>query len=338
MLNNKIYVNGTAIGKGERPYIIAEVGSNFDQSLDKAKKLIDVAVAAGASAVKFQLFRADILYPKKDGHYEAFKAVELNPDWVGTLSDHAGAQKIDFIASPFDRESVDVLESVSVPAYKVASSETTNLPLLGYIASKKKPIFISTGMCEMVDVEEAIKLCVDFENLDISILQCGAMYPLPTKHANLNVIKTFMSRYECPVGFSDHTLDELSAIVAVGIGANVFEKHFTMSKNDKGPDHFYALEPDGLRRYIESIHLAYEALGNREKKFLPDERMYGRREGLYAARDILEGSIVLDSDITVARPALGIRARSISGILGLKIQGNVKKGDPIMWSNFNLKD
>lgn len=331
MLKNELKIAGTPVGGSASPYIIAEVGSNFDQNLDKARKLIDVAAAAGANAVKFQLFRADFLYPNGGELYDIFKSIELDPDWVFQLDQHARDQGVQFMASAFDLKSVDVLEFVKTPAHKVASSETTNLGFLHKLASTGKPVIISTGMCDMIDVEEAVNVCLGAGNDQIVLLQCGAMYPLPNELVNLRVIQSLAQRFNCPVGFSDHTLGQIAAITAVGLGAKVFEKHFTLDKKGSGPDHFYAMEPDELKSYVDAIREAHEALGSGEKQMLPKEKELGRREGLYLARNMAKGETVTAADIVAKRPSVGLRARYASAVVGATLTQAADMDQPLNW-------
>lgn len=336
MLTNQLNIGGTLVGGTAAPYVIAEVGSNFDQNLDKARKLIDVAREAGANAVKFQLFRADALYPNRDGLYHTFKSIELNTEWVPVLDKHARDQGLHFMASAFDMGSVDVLEAVQTPAHKVASSETTNIGFLHKLAATGKPIIISTGMCDMVDVLEAVNTCLGAGNNQVALLQCGAMYPLPNDLVNLRVIQSLAHSFKCPVGFSDHTLGHVAAITAVGLGSNVFEKHFTLDKNSAGPDHFYALEPDELKSYISAIREAHEALGSSEKHMLLKEREVGRREGLYLARNMAKGEIIAAADIVLKRPALGLRARYANAVIGAALDHDMEKDQPLSWDVLNF--
>ncbi len=332
MLKNELNIDGTLVGGSAGPYVIAEVGSNFDKNLDKARKLIDVAKEAGANAVKFQLFRADVLYPNRDGLYDIFKSIELDAEWVPVLDKHSREQGLHFMASAFDMGSVDVLEAVRVPSHKVASSEATNLGFLHKLASTGKPMIISTGMCDMVDVEEAVNTCLGAGNSQVVLLQCGAMYPLPNELVNLRVIQSLARRFNCPVGFSDHTLGQVAAITAVGLGATVFEKHYTLDKKGAGPDHFYALDPDELKSYISAIREAHEALGSGEKQMLPKERELGRREGLYLARNIAKGETITAADIVIKRPAVGLRARYASAVVGATLAQAVEKDQPLDWN------
>ena len=331
MLQNEFTIAGHPVGGQSSPFVVAEAGSNFNQSIDTARRLIDVAAEAGANAVKFQLFRANLLYPNGGELHEIFKSIELNPDWVPILDQHAKERGIQFLASAFDKSSVDVLEVLNTPAHKIASSETTNLAFLHYVASKGKPMIISTGMCDMIDVEEAVNVCLGTGNQKITLLQCGAMYPLPPALTNLRVITTFKDRFCCPVGFSDHTLGHAAATAAIGLGATVFEKHFTLDRDAQGPDHFYALEPRELKSYVDVLNEVHQALGSSIKEMLPKERELGRREGLYAARDLFAGEVLTVADISIRRPAVGLRARYALSLVGASIKRGIKKDEPITW-------
>lgn len=336
MLKNELKIAGTTIGGNASPYIIAEVGSNFDKNIDKAKRLIDVSREAGANAVKFQLFSADVLYPNRDGLYDVFKSIELDAEWVPLLNKHANDQGLHFMASAFDLGSVSVLEAINTPVHKVASSEITNLGFLNRLAAIGKPMIISTGMCDMVDVEEAVNVCLGAGNDQVILLQCGAMYPLPNELVNLRVILSLAQRFNCPVGFSDHTLGQVAAVTAVGLGATVFEKHFTLDKKGIGPDHFYALEPNELKSYVAAIHEAHEALGSGEKQMLPKEKELGRREGLYMNRNMAKGEIITAADILIKRPAVGLRARYASVVVGATLTESLEKDQPLTWNVLNF--
>jgi len=333
MLQSSFSISGKAVGGQMAPYVIAEAGSNFNQSLDTAFRMIDAAADSGADAVKFQLFRADQLYPNGGEMHEIFKSIELNSEWVPKLDQHARARGIHFLASAFDKASVDVLESIDTVAHKIASSETANLAFLHYVASKGRPMIISTGMCDMVDVEEAVNICVGSGNDRIILLQCGAMYPLPVEMTNLRVISAFLGRFACPAGFSDHTLGQTAATVAIGLGATVFEKHFTLDRSAKGPDHFYSLEPNELTNYVTALREGFHALGGGMKEMLIEERELGRREGLYAAKNLHAGERLKIDDICIRRPAIGLRARYASSIAGASLNKDLQKDDPITWDS-----
>lgn len=331
MLLNEFQIAGRTAGAQASPYVIAEAGSNFNQDLDTARRLIDVAADSGADAVKFQLFSAAALYPGGGELHDIFKSVELDPAWISKLAQHAKDRGIAFLASAFDMGSFDALEAQGVPAHKIASSETTNLAFLHYAASKGRPLIISTGMCDMIDVEEAVNVCLGAGNRQVALLQCGAMYPLPPDLANLRVIVSLAARFGCPVGFSDHTLGHAAAFAAVGLGATVFEKHFTLDRASKGPDHFYALEPVELKNYVSGIRESHSALGSPVKEMLPKEKELGRREGLYAARDLDAGEKIGPSDVASRRPAVGLRARYAATVIGARMAKSLAKDQPLTW-------
>jgi len=337
MLTQEVEIAGIKVGLGFRPYVIAEIGSNFDQNLDQARRLIDAAADAKVQAVKFQLFQADLLYPSGGEMHSIFKAIELKKDWVPLLASHAEERGVHFLASAFDLDSVAALEDVGVLAHKIASSEIVNLPFVHRLASTGKPLFISTGMCDMVDIEEAVNICREAGNTKIILMQCGAVYPLPPEQAHVRVLPGWIERFCCPVGFSDHTLGRAAALVAVGVGARVFEKHCTLNRRGKGPDHFYAMEPKELKEYGELLQEAYQALGSPDKEMLPKERELGRREGVYAARDLAPGEVIRAEDVCIRRPALGIRARYLSSVVGAQVDRGIQKDQPLFWGGITYK-
>lgn len=336
MLNKEIDFNGRLVSATQRPYVVAEIGSNFDQSLDQAKRLIDVAAKAGADAAKFQLFRAELMYPPGTEAYDVFKSIELNPEWVPELRAHAEDQKLAFAASPFDLQSLAVLEDAGAHFHKIASSEATNFPLLEAVAGTGKPMLLSTGMCDMIDVTEAVNICVANGNSDVILLQCAAEYPMPPEHANLAVLDVFRSQFGGLAGFSDHTLESAVPIAAVARGAVVIEKHITLDKQGAGPDHFYAMEPTQFSSLVKQLMDAWDSVGNGHKTLSIAERETGRREGLYAARDIAEGEIISAEDVEVKRPALSLRARYRDLVIGARASRTIKAGEALAWSDVRL--
>lgn len=332
----QIVLGNTKISASDLPYVIAEAGSNFNQNLSRAFDLIDAASEAGANCVKFQLFRADKLYPNGGDTYELFKSIELNPDWVPKLAEHSKQQGLDFTCSCFDDASFYVLEEVGVNFHKIASSETTNLQLLYKIARSGKPALISTGMCDWVDIQEAVNVFQHNENEQFALLQCSALYPLEIGDSNVGVIRNFMSRYNCVVGFSDHTTGNSAALAAVGLGGRVFEKHFTLDKTDEGPDHFYAMEPSELKNYILAIKEVFTAIGNGDKRLHKEERENGRRDGLYFSKNLDIGHKIQIGDLKVQRPSPGLRSRYSELAIGLQLRNKVKTDQPVFLSDLEF--
>jgi len=315
-------------------YIIAEAGSNFDGQLSQAKELIDVAVKAKVDAVKFQMFQAKILYPNKDDPvHSRVKDCELPREWIPELYSYATNQNIDFLVSPFDLEAIDILEKVGVVAYKWGSSETTNHQLLIHGAKTKKPIYLSTGMCTMADIAEAIEILDANGCPKITLLHCYSVYPTAFEDANLRAMETLGKAFRKSVGFSDHSLGISLPIAATALGAKVIEKHFTLDRSLIGPDHSYALEPNELVEMVCQIRNVESALGSNIKKMHPDESAWGRREGIYAKNFISKGQIITKNDVFIKRPAISIPARYLSTLIGMVSSSDIDKNSPIMWNH-----
>jgi N-acetylneuraminate synthase/N,N'-diacetyllegionaminate synthase len=329
---NKIRIGERLVGEGEPVFIVAEVGSNHNQTLGQARQLIEVAARAGVDAVKFQLFKAENLYPNKDdAMFKIMKSIELPWEWLEELVDYAKSFGLMFLASPFSRDAVDILESLGAPAFKWASSETINLPLLRYAAEKMKPLLVATGMCDLADVTAAVEVIRSAGNQDIVLLQCTSLYPALPDQVNLRVMDTMKDTFHLPVGFSDHTLGFNITAAAVARGACVIEKHITLSRTMEGPDHFYAIEPDELKQMVEVIRNVEKSLGSTEKDMLPEEKKVAKRDSVVAARDIPENAVITREMVTLSRPALGIKPRFLPAILGSRVKTHIEKGQAITW-------
>ena len=333
MLKVEFDLSGRRIGPGAPVYVIAEAGSNHNRSLDTGRRLIDAATAAGCDAVKFQLFDTDELYAPDHVNYPIFKSVELPVDFLDPLKRHAEASGLAFLASVFDRRSADRMEALGVPAYKIASSETTKFDLLAHVAAKGQPLFISTGMCDLIDVMEAVACCERNGNHAIALLQCVAVYPASPGDANLAVMEIFRGQFKCPVGYSDHVLGTRIAVAAAARGANVIEKHITLDRNSPGPDHSYAIEPGELIEMVRQIREVQAAIGDGNKDLHPEERRLGRRYGLYAARDIELGERIAADAIAVRQPGIGISARYRDQVVNMTSRRAIRADQPIHWES-----
>jgi N,N'-diacetyllegionaminate synthase len=331
-MTNRIKIGERWIGEGEPVFIVAEIGSNHNQTLGQARQLIEVAAAAGVDAVKFQLFKAENLYPnKEDAMFKIMKSIELPWEWLDELVEYAQSFNLMFLASPFDKGAVDVLETLGVPAFKWASAETINLPLLRYAAAKKKPMLVATGMCDLTDVTAAVEMITSTGNRDIVLLQCTSLYPALPTQINLRAMDTMRDTFHLPVGFSDHTLGFNITAAAVARGACVIEKHFTLSRDMEGPDHFYAIEPDELKQMVEVIRNVEKSLGSTVKDMLPEEKKVAKRESIIAAKDIPQNTVITRDMIVLSRPALGIKPRFLAAVLGSKVKTYIEKGQAITW-------
>ncbi len=324
-------------------FIIAEIGMNHDGSLGNAFNLIEEAKKAGVNAVKFQLHisEAETLrdapkppYFKLEERFDYFKRTSFTiEEWV-KLKNYSHKLNLYFIVSPFSHKAVDILEEVNIDGYKIASGETTNLPLLDYINSKGKPILLSTGMSNWEEIHNAIKL---IENNLIVLFQCSSQYPCTPENVGLNVVKEMHNKYpNLVLGFSDHTLNNVTSISAYIMGAKVFEKHFTLSKKMYGADARFSFEPNELKDYIKGLDFISKVLNNPVdkddiKKY--KEMKYIFEKSIVASRDIEKGETLKMEDLAFKKPCDGIRADQFKLLIGKKIKRNYVKND-----KYNFKD
>ncbi|KAF5414719.1 MAG: hypothetical protein C5S38_04670 [Candidatus Methanophagaceae archaeon] len=335
------------ISEGKPCFIIAEAGVNHNGSLESAEKLVDAAKSAGADAVKFQTFKAENVltqnvekaeYQKEttsaeESQYDMIKKLELTEYDFKDLANHAKEKKIMFLSSPFDKESVDLLDEMNVPAYKIASGEITNFPLLKHIAEKEKPIILSTGMATLGEIEEALNVIRNEGVEDIVLLHCVTSYPVKMEDVNLSVIETLRHAFKLPVGFSDHTLGITIPIAAVALGACMIEKHFTLDRNLPGPDHKASLEPDELKEMVQAIRDVEKALGDGIKQPTVAEKEIKKvaRRSIVAKVDISEGTVITGDMLDVKRPGTGIEPKYMREIIGKRVKAYITKDDLIYW-------
>ncbi len=348
--NRTIRIGARDIGPGHPAYVIAEAGSNHNQDLATALKLIDVAAAAGADAVKFQTFRADALVARtshpiatlKDefGRYgrtvhEMFTAVEMPLDWLPRLRDHATTRGITFLSTPFDELSADLLLDLGMDAFKVASYEMVHLPLLRHLAKTGKPVLLSTGMASLGEIEEALDAISGEGNTQIALFHCPIGYPVSPPDVHLAVIDTLRQAFGVPVGLSDHTRGVAIPIAAVARGANLIEKHFTLDAASAGPDHGFAIEPGELAAIVQGVHDVEQAVGDPHKRCLPSEQLHyerGRRS-LFAAVDIAAGQTLTRDMIAVLRPGIGLPPKYLDRLVGRPARRPLRAFDPITWDD-----
>ncbi|MCD6461872.1 MAG: N-acetylneuraminate synthase [Thermoplasmata archaeon] len=328
---SRVQVGGRTIGPGEPVFVIAEAGVNHNGSLEMAKKLVDAAAAAGADAVKFQTFSADSLvtrnaptaeYQKREtgeeDQYSMLKRLELSWEDHVELRDHARRRGIEFLSTPFDPRSADLLEELGVSAYKISSGDLTNTPFLEYVAAKGRPMILSTGMGTADEVGLAVAACRRAGNRDIILLQCTSSYPAPEEEINLAVMTGDLGEFGVPVGYSDHTPGLDAPFLAVAAGARVIEKHFTLDRGLPGPDHKASIEPDELAEMVARIRQAERMMGFPEKRPVSCEEdvMRAARKSIVAARDIPAGAVIKEDDLTFKRPGTGIPPYDIWKVVG----------------------
>lgn len=315
-------------------FIIAEAGVNHNGSLKIAKRMVDVAASAGADAIKFQTFHAESLVSKfaakaryqketmnrDESQLEMIKKLELGPNAHKELIRYCRAKKITFFSSPFDLESIDLLARLGLRMFKIPSGEITNLPYLRKIGSLRRKIIMSTGMATLAEVKDALNILVKSgtKKKDIIVLHCNTEYPTPFKDVNLLAMVTMKNELEVQVGYSDHTLGSEVAIAAVALGAKVIEKHFTLNKNAKGPDHKASLDPQELKKMISSIRNIQLVLGDGKKKPSKSEftNIPFARKSIVAAKQIRKGEVFTKSNIVAKRPGYGISPMKWDQVIG----------------------
>lgn len=331
-----------------RCFIIAEAGVNHNGDINIAKKLVDKAKEAGVDAIKFQTFRAENLVTKEapkaeyqkettgDGsQFEMLKKLELSLEDHITLKRYCEEKGIMFISTPFDFESVDLLEKTDVSLYKVSSGDLTNLPLLSYIANKNKPIILSTGMANLGEVEEAVETISKAGNDRIILLHCTSNYPTAYEDVNLRAMLTMKEAFKLPVGYSDHTIGIEIPIAAVALGAKVIEKHFTLDRNMKGPDHRASIEPDELKIMVRSIRNIELAMGDGIKRCNKSEENIRKvaRKSIVAGRDISKDEVITINNISFKRPEFGLKPKYVDLVVGKKARRNIKVNEFITFND-----
>lgn len=316
-----------------RVFIIAEAGVNHNGDLALAKQLVAVAAAAGADAVKFQTFRTGKLVSRISPQFEMLKKLELSEEAFRELQNFCFEKDILFLSTPFDAESLELLDRLEIPFFKVPSGEITNLPFLRAIAQKKKPMIVSTGMATLAEVEEAVAAIHQAGNDDIILLQCVSSYPADPKDVNLRAMLTLKDALGLPVGFSDHTTGTEVALAAVALGARVIEKHFTLDKNLPGPDHKASLDGEELKALVKGIRKVEAALGDGKKEPSASERptMEVARKSLVAACDIPPGSVLTEKMIAIKRPGNGLKPALFEALIGCKTKKNFYEGELFSW-------
>jgi len=346
MSDHEFMLGGKPIGFSSKVFVIAEIGINHDGSVEQALKLIDAASDCGAEAVKFQTFRADRLMvatpdrlaQQTDGSetaYEMFRRLELSWEDHRKLKDHADRRGILFLSTPFDEESADFLDALGVPAFKVASSDLTHIPLLRHIACKGRPILLSTGMSFLAEVEEAVRTLRDCGARDIVLLHCVSSYPAPPESLNLRSIQTLRDHFHLPVGFSDHSQGTLFSLIAAALGARVLERHFTLDRNAPGPDHKASLDPGDLRALTTSLDSVEASLGNGDKRPSPIEEQ-GRqlsRRSIVAAADIRAHETIHPWMLTFKRPAGGLCPCEVDKVIGMRARRDLVRDSVLHWED-----
>ena len=314
--------------------IIAEAGSNHNQSFSRAKKLIDIAAKAGCDAVKFQLFKADKIIQRKFSGWKVLNKLELNEKWLKPLKKYANKKKLFFGVSPFDLRSLEILKKINVDFIKIASTEIQDLVLIEKAANIKKPLILSTGAADMVDVSIAYKSIIK-KHKNFAFLHTISIYPADISKLNLNVIETMKTFLGVPVGFSDHSKSYIIPSVAVAKGASIIEKHITFNKKAVGPDHFFSLEEHELKKMVKGIRDTEISFGNSLKKPVIENERKSLARRIVLKSDKKEGEKLNENDLIILRAdESGIMPFDIKKIIGLSLSKKKKKNEILKWSDF----
>jgi pseudaminic acid synthase len=343
-----IKIAGRTIGSGAPPYVIAEISANHNGRIETAMRLIEAAHHAGASAVKLQTYTPDTITLNSDAEefriqgglwdgrtlYDLYEEAHMPWEWHKPLFERAHKTGITIFSSPFDRTAVDLLEDLNAPAYKIASFEAVDLPLIRYVASTGKPMIISTGLADADEIADAINAAQEGGCSQLAVLHCVSGYPAPAGDYNLQTIPDMMRRFGVVTGLSDHTLDNATAIASVALGAAIIEKHFTLDRKGGGPDDSFSLEPRDLQDLCHNAKVAWEALGGVNYSQKSSEASNAKfRRSLYFVKDLKAGDLITEEAVRSVRPGFGVPPKYLSSLIGLKIRRNVMQNTAVLISD-----
>ncbi len=344
-----VMIDKRKVGPGEPAFFIAEVGSNFDGDLKRARLFVDLAIEAGADAVKFQSFLADrIIAPEgftqqtdfqarwNKSVYEVYSESVFPREWHREIAEYSRERGILFLSSPYDLEAVELLVELGGPALKIGSGEINNLTFLDLCARQGLPLIVGVGAATLAEVDEAMQVFRAVGNEDVVLLQCVTSYPSAFEDSNLRAMVAMGEMFDVPVGYSDHTPGNVVPLGAVALGGCVIEKHMTDDRTRQGPDHSFAVEVAEFRQMVEDIRKLESALGSQTKGVIPAEHetVILQRRSLWAAQDIRAGFVLSREMVDVLRPQKGILPKDLDKVLGLRLTRDVQAGQPLTWEHF----
>ncbi len=353
MTRQKFFIGDREISSNLPPFVIAEVSANHNGSIQRAKDTILAAKHAGVDAVKIQTYTPDTMtidvenadFYIKDGLWKGRSLYDLYGEaftpyeWHEELFRFSREIGVTLFSSPFDETAVDLLDSLNVPAFKVASFEIVDLPLIKYIASKKKPILMSTGMASLDEIGNAIESAKSAGNQDLALFHCISSYPAPIGESNLNSIPLLRKEFGIQVGLSDHTIGHLASVVATSLGASVIEKHFTLNRSDGGVDSSFSLEPKEMEALVNQTRQAFSALGSDDfARSEVEEPNKVFRRSLYFVNDVCAGEILSEDSVRRIRPGFGLEAKYYEQVMGSKCLKAAKRGDRVTINHFKVDD
>lgn len=343
----KINLGGRDIGDKEPVLIVAELSANHLQDFDLAVKTIEAIRKSGADAVKFQTYTPDTMTIDCDNRYfkikhgslwdgktlyELYKEAFTPWEWQEKLKKAAEKCGLLVFSTPFDRSAVDFLESIKMPAYKIASCEITDIPFIEYVASKRKPVILSTGVAILSDIEEAVSACRRAGNNKIALLKCTSAYPTPLNEVNLNTITDLKNKFKAVIGISDHTLGNTASVASVALGAKIIERHFIIDRKLKGVDSAFSLEPEEFREMVKAVREAEMALGEVTYELTAGagkSRTFAR--SIFAVGDIKKGEVFTEKNVRSIRPGYGLAPKYLKDIIGKPAKKDIKRGTPLTW-------
>jgi pseudaminic acid synthase len=345
-MSKEIKIGTFTIGNDHKPFIIAEMSGNHNQSIDRAFEIVDAAAAAGAHALKLQTYTADTITMKGvltindknslwNGQelHDLYKMAHTPWEWHKAIFDRAKEKGMVAFSSPFDETSVDFLETLNVPAYKIASFENTHIPLLKKVASTGKPVIVSTGVATIADIDECMRTLKEAGCKDIILLKCTSTYPASPENTNLLTIPHLAGLHKCIVGLSDHTMGVGASVGAVVLGARVIEKHFTLRRADGGVDSAFSLEPEELKMLVTETERAFLALGSVQYGVqVAEQKSLEFKRSIYVSKDIRAGDVLSADNLKIIRPAHGLAPKYWDIVIGRKAIRDIKAGTPLTWS------
>ena len=347
-MSTQITIGGRTIGQGGAVYIIAEMSANHNGDLEQARRIVHAAKEAGADAVKLQTYTADTmtldlrseLFEVGTGTlwagrnlYDLYAEASTPWEWHAELKQTANDLGLDLFSSPFDSTAVDLLESIDVPAYKIASFELVDIPLIQRVAKTGKPMIMSTGMATLAEIEEAVQAARQAGATDIALLKCTSAYPAPPASMNLRTIPDLAERFAVPVGLSDHTLGIAVPAAAVVLGACIIEKHFTLSRSVPGPDSAFSLEPDEFKAMVDAVRVTEQALGSVQYAITSQEKASSVfRRSMFVVEDMRAGETFTEVNVRCIRPGHGLAPKHFPEVLGQRASRSISRGTPLDWN------
>lgn len=346
-MEKKIKIGNSFVGEGEKTYLVAEVSANHLQDYHRAEAIIKAAKDAGADAVKLQTYLPDTITLDCDNDYfqitqgtiwdgttlhKLYETAYTPWEWQPKLMKLANELGMECFSSPFDETAVDFMEKMNMPAYKIASFEINDIPLIRRIAKIGKPVIIATGIAYLEDIERAVKVCREEGNEQVILLKCTSTYPSPYEDMNLKVIPNMAQVFDCITGLSDHSMGSTAAVTSVALGAKMIEKHLTLSRADGGPDAAFSMEPEEFKKMAQEVRIAEKALG-RVTYELTEKQKKSREDGrsLFVVKDIKAGEIFTKENVRSIRPAFGLHTMYYEKILGQRAKTDLPKGTPLDW-------